>query len=193
MENSHFERAIDRVIGGMEKKSKVLAPQERKTVAYHEAGHAVVGWFLEHADPLQKVSIVPRGSAALGFAQYLPQERSLMSVEQMEDRMCVMLGGRIAEALFFDGTITTGAGDDLRKVTQLAYSQVHSRRTSLVLSGVLLHPTSLLFFFAHWRHSRFTGGDIRNEQKSRKLVLAGTRSGRPAIREAVLRSYSPDD
>ena len=122
----HFERAIDRVIGGMEKKSKVLAPQEKKTVAYHEAGHAVVGWFLEHADPLLKVSIIPRGSAALGYAQYVPKEQYLMSTAQMEDRMCMMLGGRIAEQLFFD-EITTGAGDDLRKVTQLAYSQVVTR------------------------------------------------------------------
>jgi len=119
----HFERAIDRIIGGMEKKSKVLQPDERKTVAYHEAGHAIIGWHLEHADPLLKVSIVPRGSAALGYAQYLPKEHMLMSTEQMLDRMCMMLGGRIAEQLFFD-RITTGAGDDLRKVTQLAYSQI---------------------------------------------------------------------
>jgi len=120
---THFERAIDRVIGGMEKKTKVLQPQEKKTVAYHEAGHAVIGWFLEHADPLLKVSIIPRGSAALGYAQYLPREQYLLSTEQMLDRMCMMLGGRIAEQLFFD-RITTGAGDDLRRVTQLAYSQV---------------------------------------------------------------------
>jgi AFG3 family protein len=119
----HFEAAIDRVIGGMEKKHKVLQPQERKTVAYHEAGHAVVGWFLEHCDPLLKVSIVPRGSAALGYAQYQPKEQYLMSTEQMADRMCMMLGGRIAEQLFFE-RITTGAGDDLKKVTQLAYSQI---------------------------------------------------------------------
>lgn len=119
----HFEAAIDRVIGGMEKKHKVLQPLERKTVAYHEAGHAVVGWFLEHCDPLLKVSIVPRGSAALGYAQYQPKEQFLMSTEQMADRMCMMLGGRVAEQLFFE-RITTGAGDDLRKVTQLAYSQI---------------------------------------------------------------------
>eukprot|EP00039_Didymoeca_costata_P023193 m.6298 g.6298 ORF g.6298 m.6298 type:complete len:778 (-) comp3514_c0_seq1:188-2521(-) len=119
----HAEQAIDRVIGGMEKKSKVLQPEEKRTVAYHEAGHATVGWFLEHADPLLKVSIIPRGSAALGYAQYLPKEHFLLSTEQMLDRMCMMLGGRIAEQIFF-GRITTGAGDDLRKVTQLAYSQV---------------------------------------------------------------------
>lgn len=119
----HFESAIERVIGGAEKKTKVLQPLERKTVAYHEAGHAIVGWFLEHADPLLKVSIVPRGSAALGYAQYLPQELQLYSTEQLFDRMCMMLGGRIAEQIFFE-KITTGAGDDLRKVTQLAYSQV---------------------------------------------------------------------
>mmetsp|Transcript_4634 Transcript_4634/g.11903 ORF Transcript_4634/g.11903 Transcript_4634/m.11903 type:complete len:719 (-) Transcript_4634:29-2185(-) len=119
----HFEKAIDRVIGGMERKTRVLQPKERKTVAYHEAGHAVVGWFLEHADPLLKVSIIPRGSAALGFAQYIPQENYLMSTDQMQHRMMMMLGGRIAEEIFFD-TITTGASDDLRRVTQLAYSQV---------------------------------------------------------------------
>ncbi|XP_050778197.1 AFG3-like protein 1 isoform X2 [Gopherus flavomarginatus] len=118
----HFEQAIERVLGGLEKKTQVLQPNERTTVAYHEAGHAVVGWFLEHADPLLKVSIIPRGKG-LGYAQYLPKEQYLYTKEQLFDRMCMMLGGRVAEQLFF-GHITTGAQDDLKKVTQSAYAQI---------------------------------------------------------------------
>ncbi|KAK5920227.1 hypothetical protein CgunFtcFv8_024062 [Champsocephalus gunnari] len=118
----HFEQAIERVIGGLEKKTQVLQPEEKKTVAYHEAGHAVAGWFLEHADPLIKVSIIPRGRG-LGYAQYLPREQYLYTAEQLMDRMCMTLGGRVAEELFFK-RITTGAQDDLRKVTQSAYAQI---------------------------------------------------------------------
>lgn len=118
----HFEQAIDRVIGGLEKKTQVLQPTEKKTVAYHEAGHAVVGWFLQHADPLLKVSIIPRGKG-LGYAQYLPKEQYLYTREQLFDRMCMMLGGRVAEQVFFN-RITTGAHDDLKKVTQSAYAQI---------------------------------------------------------------------
>ncbi|KAL2250504.1 UNVERIFIED_CONTAM: ATP-dependent zinc metalloprotease FTSH 8, mitochondrial [Sesamum indicum] len=93
----HFEAAIDRVIGGLEKKNKVVSKVERRTVAYHEAGHAVAGWFLEHAEPLLKVTIVPRGTAALGFAQYVPSENLLMTKEQLFDMICMTLGGRAAE------------------------------------------------------------------------------------------------
>ncbi|XP_069476579.1 mitochondrial inner membrane m-AAA protease component AFG3L2 isoform X2 [Ambystoma mexicanum] len=118
----HFEQAIERVIGGLEKKTQVLQPNEKKTVAYHEAGHAVAGWFLEHADPLLKVSIIPRGKG-LGYAQYLPREQYLYTMEQLLDRMCMTLGGRVAEQIFF-GKITTGAQDDLKKVTQSAYAQI---------------------------------------------------------------------
>lgn len=118
----HFEQAIERVVAGMEKKTNVLQPEEKKTVAYHEAGHAVAGWFLEHADPLLKVSIIPRGKG-LGYAQYLPKEQYLYTKEQLFDRMCMTLGGRVSEQIFF-GKITTGAQDDLKKVTQSAYSQV---------------------------------------------------------------------
>ncbi|RXN00698.1 AFG3-like protein 2 [Acipenser ruthenus] len=120
----HFEQAIERVIGGLEKKTQVLQPTEKKTVAYHEAGHAVAGWFLEHADPLLKarVSIIPRGKG-LGYAQYLPKEQYLYTKEQLLDRMCMTLGGRVSEEIFF-GRITTGAQDDLKKVTQSAYAQI---------------------------------------------------------------------
>ncbi|XP_066147976.1 mitochondrial inner membrane m-AAA protease component AFG3L2 isoform X2 [Euwallacea fornicatus] len=118
----HFEQAIERVVAGMEKKTNVLSPEEKKTVAYHEAGHAVAGWFLEHADPLLKVSIIPRGKG-LGYAQYLPKDQYLYSKEQLFDRMCMTLGGRVSEEIFF-GRITTGAQDDLKKVTQSAYAQI---------------------------------------------------------------------
>ena len=107
-----FQDAIDRVIGGLEKKNKIILPEEKKIVAYHEAGHAVAGWFLEHADPLVKVSIVPRGVAALGYAQYLPREQFLYQTEQMLDEMCMAFGGRAAEELIF-GKISTGALSDL--------------------------------------------------------------------------------
>jgi len=118
-----FQDAIDRVIGGLEKKNKIISPEEKSIVAYHEAGHAIAGWFLEHADPLLKVSIVPRGVAALGYAQYLPKEQYLYRTEQLMDSMCMTLGGRIAEAIFFD-KISTGAQNDLERITKLAYSMV---------------------------------------------------------------------
>ncbi len=118
-----FQDAIDRVIGGLEKKNKIISPDEKKIVAYHEAGHAVAGWYLEHADPLVKVSIVPRGIAALGYAQYLPREQFLHTTEQMLDEICMALGGRAAEDLVFN-KISTGALSDLERTTKLAYSMV---------------------------------------------------------------------
>jgi AFG3 family protein len=118
-----FQDAIDRVIGGLEKKNKIISPEEKKIVAYHEAGHAVAGWYLEHADPLVKVSIVPRGVAALGYAQYLPKEQFLYTVEQLTDEMCMSLGGRAAEDIVF-GKISTGALSDLERITKMAYSMV---------------------------------------------------------------------
>ncbi|CAJ0627717.1 5473_t:CDS:2 [Entrophospora sp. SA101] len=123
VEEEHFEQAIERVIAGLEKRSRVLSPEEKKTVAYHEAGHAVAGWFLEHADPILKVSIIPRGIGALGYAQYLPKDQYLYSTSQLLDRMCMTLGGRVSEQIFFN-IVTTGAQDDLQKVTKLAYAQI---------------------------------------------------------------------
>ncbi|KAL7136438.1 hypothetical protein ABFS83_10G031000 [Erythranthe nasuta] len=119
----HFEAAIDRVIGGLEKKNRVISKLERRTVAYHESGHAVAGWFLEHAEPLLKVTIVPRGTAALGFAQYVPNENLLMTKEQLFDMTCMTLGGRAAEQVLL-GKISTGAQNDLEKVTKMTYAQV---------------------------------------------------------------------
>jgi cell division protease FtsH len=118
-----FQNAIDREIGGLEKKNKLISPEEKGIVAYHEAGHAITGWFLEHANPLVKVSIVPRGIAALGYAQYLPREQYLYRTEQLFDEMCMALGGRAAEQVVF-GKISTGALSDLEKITKMAYSMV---------------------------------------------------------------------
>jgi len=118
-----FQDAIDRVIGGLEKKNKIISPEEKRIVAYHEAGHAIAGWFLEHADPLVKVSIVPRGVAALGYAQYLPKEQFLYTTEQLIDGMCMTMGGRVAEDITF-GKISTGAQNDLERITKLSYAMV---------------------------------------------------------------------
>ena len=126
VEMTHFEQAIERVIGGLEKKSLVLSPEEKKTVAYHEAGHAICGWFFQWADPLLKVSIIPRGSGALGYAQYLPGgggDVNLMNVKQLMDRMAMTLGGRVSEEIWFD-TVTSGASDDFNKVTRMATAMV---------------------------------------------------------------------
>ncbi|AYD46583.1 ATP-dependent zinc metalloprotease FtsH [Arachidicoccus soli] len=118
-----FDDAIDRVIGGLEKKNKIIAPHEKQIIAYHEAGHAICGWFLEHAYPLLKVTIVPRGTAALGYAQYTPKEQYLYNTDQLLDQVCMTLGGRASEQIFF-GKISTGASNDLQQVTRTAYSMI---------------------------------------------------------------------
>jgi len=123
VEMDDFQDAIDRVIGGLEKKNKIISPEEKKIVAFHEAGHAIVGWFLEFAAPLLKVSIVPRGYAALGYAQYLPKEQYLYTTEQILDTMSMSLGGRAAEEIKFK-KISTGAQNDLERVTKLSYDMV---------------------------------------------------------------------
>ncbi len=120
---SDFNDAIDRVIGGLEKKNKIILPEEKRIIAYHEAGHAVSGWYLEHAHPLVKVTIVPRGVAALGYAQYLPKEVYIRTTDHLIDDMCMSLGGRAVEELIF-GKISTGALSDLQHVTRLAYAMV---------------------------------------------------------------------
>jgi len=117
-----FLDAIDRIVAGLERKSKIISPAEKKTVASHEAGHAVVSWLLPHADPLVKVSIIPRGRS-LGAAWYLPEERQLKTVSEFEEQLCVALGGRAAEELCF-GEVSSGALDDLEKVTKEAYTMV---------------------------------------------------------------------
>jgi cell division protease FtsH len=122
VEKQDFLDAVDRIVGGLEKKNKIITPEEKKVIAYHEAGHATVSWLLEHASPLVKVTIVPRGRS-LGAAWYLPEERQLNSTAQMLDEMCATMGGRAAEEVMF-GRITTGALSDLEKVTKQARAMV---------------------------------------------------------------------
>jgi len=123
VERDEFNYALDRVIGGLEKRNKLISPEEKKIIAYHEAGHAICGWFLEYASPLIKVTIVPRGIGTLGYAQYLPKEEYITRTEQLLDRMCMTFGGRAAENIVF-GKVSTGAQNDLDQVTKMAYSMV---------------------------------------------------------------------
>ena len=123
VEMQDFQDAIDRVIGGLEKKNKIISADEKQIIAFHESGHAIVGWFLEGLDPLVKVSIVPRGVAALGYAQYLPKDQYLYTTVQMRNMMCMTLGGRVAEDIVF-GRVSTGAQNDLERITKMAYAMV---------------------------------------------------------------------
>jgi AFG3 family protein len=123
VEMEDFQDAVDRVIGGLEKKNKIISPDEKRIIAYHEAGHAICGWFLEHAYPLLKVTIVPRGTAALGYAQYTPKEQYLYNTDQLNDQICMTLGGRASEEIFFH-KISTGAQNDLQQITRMAYAMV---------------------------------------------------------------------
>lgn len=121
--SSDLEYAVERTVGGTEKRTHALTRGERRTVAYHESGHALIGWLLENSDVLQKVTIVPRTSLALGFAQYTPSEQKLFTKEQLLDKICMALGGRAAENVTFE-RITTGAQNDLEKVTKIAHAMV---------------------------------------------------------------------
>ena len=137
-----FQDSIEKVIAGLERKNKLISPEERKIVAYHEAGHAVVGWFLEHTDPVLKVSIVPRGLAALGYTLQTPlEDRFLMTTEELNEKICALLGGRIAEEIVF-GKISTGAQNDLERITNMAYAMVAEYGMSEELGYISLRDSS---------------------------------------------------
>jgi len=136
-----FENAIERVIAGLERKSRILSKEEKTRVAYHEAGHAIAGWFLKHAYPLLKVSIVPRGIGTLGYAQYQPRDQNLFSTEQFDHKLCTLLAGRAAEELKFKN-ISTGARDDLEKVTQIIYGQIVSYGMNSTVGNLALGQES---------------------------------------------------
>ena len=135
-----FLDAVDRIVGGLEKKNKIVTPEEKKTIAFHEAGHAIVSWLLEHAAPLVKVTIVPRGQS-LGAAWYLPEERMIVRTEQMLDEMCAALGGRAAEKIMFD-KISTGALSDLEKVTRQARAMVSVYGLNDTLGNITYHDST---------------------------------------------------
>ena len=160
-----FETAIDRVIGGLES-NKIMSKEERSIVAHHEAGHAIAGWFLEHADPLLKVTIIPRSSGALGFAQYLPKEVSLRTKEQIMDIVCMALAGRAAEEIFF-GRVTTGASDDLKRVTDIVYSTIQLYGMNERL-GQLSFPKDPNAFFEERPYSEKTAKAM--DEEARRVV-----------------------
>ncbi|MGA1546633.1 MAG: ATP-dependent zinc metalloprotease FtsH, partial [Flavobacteriaceae bacterium] len=135
-----FLDAVDRIVGGLEKKNKIITPEEKETIAYHEAGHAIVSWLLEHAAPLVKVTIVPRGQS-LGAAWYLPEERQIVRTEQMLDEMCATLGGRAAEKVIFD-KISTGALSDLEKVTRQAKAMVSIYGLNETIGNITYYDSS---------------------------------------------------
>jgi cell division protease FtsH len=162
-----FQDAVDRVIGGLEKKNKIISPEEKRIVAYHEAGHAVAGWFLEHADPLVKVSIVPRGVAALGYAQYLPKEQFLYQTEQLIDEMCMTLGGRAAEEIIF-GKISTGALSDLERITKMAYSIVSIYGMNEKIGNVSFYDSKASEYRTTKPYSEKTSETI--DEEVRKLI-----------------------
>ncbi len=162
-----FQDAIDRVIGGLEKKNKLISPEEKQIVAYHEAGHAVAGWFFEHADPLVKVSIVPRGVAALGYAQYLPKEQFLYTTEQLIDQMCMALGGRAAEDLTFN-RISTGALSDLERITKMAYGMVTMYGMNEKLGNISYYDSKASDYSFNKPYSEATAKTI--DEEVRKLI-----------------------
>jgi len=134
-----FQDAIERVVAGLEKKNKIISPNEREIIAYHEAGHAIVGWYLEHTDPVMKVSIVPRGFAALGYTLQTPlEDRFLMTTEELDDKICALLGGRVSEEIIF-GKISTGARNDLERISTLAYAMVTEYGMSNELGNISYH------------------------------------------------------
>lgn len=137
-----FQDAIERVVAGLEKKNKIISPNEREIVAYHESGHAIVGWFLEHTDPVMKVSIVPRGFAALGYTLQTPlEDRFLMTREELTDKVCALLGGRVAEDIIY-GKVSTGAQNDLERVTNMTFAMVAVYGMSEELGNVSFYDSN---------------------------------------------------
>ncbi|MEZ4908555.1 MAG: ATP-dependent zinc metalloprotease FtsH [Saprospiraceae bacterium] len=165
VEIDDFNYALDRVIGGLEKRNKFIPPKEKKTIAFHEAGHAICGWFLENASPLVKVTIIPRGMGALGYAQYLPKEEFIVRKDQLLDRMCMTLGGRAAEKLIFD-KISTGAQNDLDQATQMAYSMITIYGMDETLGNISYYAMSKDSYAKPY--SEQTGAMI--DQKVRELI-----------------------
>ena len=185
-----FHDAIDRIIGGLEKKTKVMTNDEKRTIALHEAGHATLSWFLEYANPLIKVTIVPRGRA-LGAAWYLPEERQITTKEQMLDEMCATLGGRAAEELFV-GRISTGAMNDLERVTKQAYGMIAYAGMSERLPNLCYYNNNEYSFQRPYSEStaQLIDEEVKlmvNEQYARaKQLLDQHREGHAALAELLM-------
>lgn len=166
IDKQDFIDAIDRVIGGQEKKSKIISPSERKIVAYHEAGHAIVSWMLKHVDPLIKISIIPRGRS-LGSAIYSPEERQIYTYSQFADQLCAALGGRVAEELIFKEA-SSGALDDLERITKQAYSMVANFGLSDKIGNISFHDSTNSYQAFQKPYSEATAEIIDSEV--RKLI-----------------------
>lgn len=179
VQGSDLEYAVERVVGGTEKRSSAISPGERKTIAYHESGHALVGWLLEHTDALLKVTIVPRTTLALGFTQYTPKELRLYSKEQLFDTMCMVLGGRVAESLTFN-KVTTGAQNDLQRVTKMAYSQIREHGMSDVI-GLLSFSDAEVEMTGRRPYSKKLAGLI--DEEARRLIARAYSRTEQVLRE----------
>jgi cell division protease FtsH len=180
IEKQDFLDAIDRIIGGLEKRNKIISKLEKKTIAYHEAGHATVSWLLEHANPLVKVTIIPRGKA-LGAAWYLPEERQITTTEQLYDEMCATLGGRAAEEVIF-GKVSTGALNDLERVTKQAYAMVAYFGMSPKIGNISYYDSSGQSEFTFSKpYSEKTAELIDEEAK--KIVEAQYQRAKEILRE----------
>jgi ATP-dependent metalloprotease FtsH len=193
VEKQDFLDAVDRIVGGLEKKNKIITPQEKKTIAFHEAGHATTSWLLEHASPLVKVTIVPRGRS-LGAAWYLPEERQITTTEQLLDEMCSALGGRAAEEIMF-GKISTGALSDLEKVTKQAYAMVSIYGLSEKIGNISYYdPQGQSAFQKPYSENRATAIDqevtrIIEEQYQRAIkILTENKDKLIALAEELLQN-----
>ncbi|MBN2787763.1 MAG: cell division protein FtsH, partial [Paludibacteraceae bacterium] len=193
VDKQDFLDAVDRIVGGLERKTKIITQSEKKAIAYHEAGHATISWMVEHAAPLVKVTIVPRGEA-LGAAWYLPEERALTTKEHMLDEMCSTLGGRAAEEVFFNSA-STGAISDLERVTKRAYAMVAFYGMSDKLSNLSYYDSSGSNEYGFTKpYSEKTGEIIDNEAKSiveeqykrAKKILTENKKGHNELAELLI-------
>lgn len=175
-----FEYAVERVIAGPEKRSQVLSPAEKRVVSYHECGHALTGWLCEYTDALMKVTIVPRTNNIAGFAQYLPSDRKLQSKEEMFDRMCMVLGGRAAEALIFN-TISNGAQNDLQRVTQMAYAQIKQYGMDEELGPISFPDENTDFGLGKKPYSKRLAGTI--DLRARLMIARAYKKTEDLLRE----------
>ncbi|MGI9160444.1 MAG: ATP-dependent zinc metalloprotease FtsH, partial [Saprospiraceae bacterium] len=186
-----FNYALDKVIGGLEKKNKIISPEEKQIIAYHEAGHAICGWFLEYAHPLVKVTIVPRGLAALGYAQYLPKEQYITRKEKLLDDICMTLGGRAAESVVFD-KISTGAQSDLDHITRLSYEMVINYGMSEKVGNVsylsMVNDSYMRPFSEHTAQliDEEVKGMIEQQYSRAKSLLRDKRKELDALAQALL-------
>jgi cell division protease FtsH len=193
VEKQDFLDAIDRIIGGLEKRNKIISKLEKKTIAFHEAGHATVSWLLEHANPLVKVTIIPRGRA-LGAAWYLPEERQITTREQLLDEMCSALGGRASEDIVF-GKVSTGALNDLERVTKQSYAMVSYFGMSEKIGNISFYDSSGQSEFTFGKpYSEKTAEAIDNEAKNiveeqyqrAKQILTENREGLNQLAQILL-------